>query len=51
MSLTAALDDILKVNLTIQMELIHWDQDKWEAIPSKNHVQGCLWFSDNKIQK
>ena len=28
MSLTAALGDILKVNLTIQMELMHWNQDK-----------------------
>ena len=35
MSLTAALGDILKVNLTVQMELMHWNQDKLEAIPSK----------------
>ena len=37
MSITAALGDILNVNLTIQMELMHWNQDKWEAFPSKNH--------------
>ena len=35
MSLTAALGDILKLNLTVQMEIRHWKQDKWEAIPSK----------------
>ena len=34
-SLTAALGDILKVNLTMRMELRHWNPDKWEAIPSK----------------
>ena len=42
--------DILKVNLTIQMELRHWNQDKWEAIPSKIHVrEGCLRFSDKQL--
>ena len=27
--------EILKVNLSIQMELRHWNQDKWEAISRK----------------
>ena len=49
MSLSTALGDILRVNLTVQMELMHWNQDKWEAIPSNNRVQGCLRFSDKQL--
>ena len=45
MSLTAALGDILKVHLTVRMELMHWNQDKWEAILSKNHVQEGYIYS------
>ena len=48
--LLLVLGDILKVNLTIQMELRHWDSDKWEVILSKNHVrEGCLRFSDKQL--
>ena len=36
--------------MTIHMELRHWNQDKWEAISSKNHVrEGCLRFSDKQL--
>ena len=42
--------EILKVNLTIQMEIRHWNQDKWEAILSKNRVrEGYLRFSDKQL--
>ena len=42
--------DILKVSLTIQMELRHWNQNKWETITIKNHVrEGCLRFSDKQL--
>ena len=42
--------DILKVDLIIWMALRHWNQDKWEAIPSKNHVrEECLRFSDKQL--
>ena len=38
------------MNLTIQMELMHWNQDRWDVIPSKNHVrEGCPRFSDKQL--
>ena len=49
-SFTAALGGILIVNLTIQMALKYWNQDKCEAIPRKNHVrEGCLRFLNKQL--